>query len=539
MDPRAILAAAQPLLDLLPPDVWLVHEVVKKPNGKLDKPPAPGFRSNDSTTWCSLTDAVSLAQSCSPTAGVSFAIVNPAVSCDFDDCVEPDGTVAPDVAEWIDRLDSFAYRTVSGTGMRVVCRNDEENPITPGKHTGYLPGGFKVEIFVGPCDFYNTFSPRTNGKPVAERTDIVQELLDQLTNRTGGSTAEGNAGSNHGEFGRTSDLGKRARNVDDLLSALQAIPHDEAIDRALWVKIGAGAYSGTDGSERGRTAFLAWSATWHRHDEDPEGHTADAEKVWDSFAASPPRSVGAGTVIAIAKKHGWTRAKASTATSAGGFTIEKFVDVQIEEPRDFVENLLELDTMVMIFGPPSAGKTFLALDLLLHVAWGQPWFGREIDQGPALLVVMEGKRGVERRIAAFRQQHGLMGEDLPFRFIRGPLDLTDTESVDALIKAIRTESRALGRRIRVVAIDTLAAAVKGDENASEVMSVVLANCQRIREKTGECCLILVHHPGKVGARGPRGFSGIGGMLDTLIEIEPAQRGQPRKVIACASSAISN
>jgi hypothetical protein len=524
------LSAAQPLLEVFPQTIWLPHEIVELADGRLDKPPVQSFRTNDPTTWCTLGEAVAIAERYPPgAAGIGFAIVATMISHDFDDCIAPDGTVAPEVAAWIDRLDTLTYTTVSGTGMRVVCCNDELDPIAAGKYTGRTAGGYKVETFVGPTNHFNTFTPKTNGKSVAMRAGIVRVLLDKLTHGSGG-TRPGNSDSDIGEIGRTSDLGKRARNVGDLLTALKAIPHDATIDRALWVKIGGAVYAGTGASRRGRSAFIAWSKTWHRHDEDPNGHRDAAEKLWDSFERSPPRAVGAGTVFQLAQQHGWTWPKETVAV--GGYTFERFVDVQVRPTCDFVENLLEADTVVVIYGPPGAGKTFFVLDLLLHVAWGRTWFGRAVEQGPALLFALEGRRGVERRIAAFRQHYKLTGEDLPFRFTSGRVDLSDNASVDGLIQAIKVQGRELGKRIKVVAIDTLASALgsKGDENSPEVMNPVLANCHRIREQTRGCCLILVHHPGKNSTRGPRGFSGIGGTVSTLIEIDYTPASKSRRVI---------
>jgi KaiC/GvpD/RAD55 family RecA-like ATPase len=336
--------------------------------------------------------------------------------------------------------------------------------------------------------------------------------------------------SDFGEIGRTSDLGKRARNVGDMLSALAAIPHDEAIDRDMWVKLGGAVYAGSGGSERGHTAFIAWSETWYRHGEDPDGHRAAAEELWESFAASPPRAVGAGTVFQLGQQHGWTWPKEPVAV--GGFVFKSFAEVQITPTRDFVEGLLETDSVVVVYGPPGSAKTFWLLDLMLHVAWGKRWFGRDVEQGPALLFALESQRGVERRIAAFRKYYRLNGKDLSFHYTAGPVDLSDDTAVNALIRAIRAKSRALGRRIKIVAIDTLAAALgtHGDENSAEVMNPVMAACHRIREATGGCCLLLVHHTGKNALRGPRGFSGIGATVSTLIEIEGTDNRRPRRVV---------
>jgi hypothetical protein len=535
LDLSQLLSAATPILEAFPGEIWLAHEVVELADGKLDKPPCQGFRTNQPDSWCSIGTAVTIAERYAPgTAGVGFAIVENMVTFDFDDCVLPDGTLVPEIAGMIERLDSFGYATISGTGMRVICLNDEANPIPAGKRTCRTASRYKVEVFVGPINHYNTFSAATNGKPIAARGAVVRALLHELSSGIGDPHGP-TSGSNIGEIGRTSDLGKKTRNVAALLSALQAIPHDEQIDRNMWVKLAGGVYAGTDGSDEGRAAFVTWSETWCRHDEDPEAHTEAAHTLWGSFSSTPPRSVGAGTVFKLAQQHGWRWPKENTDTrrtaDADGFTAIAFHEVRVTAARDFVERLLETDSVAMVYGRDGTGKTFWVLDLVLHVAWDHTWFGLEVEGGPALMFALESQRGVEKRVAAFRQHHRLQGEQLPFKLITGIVDLSDDAAVDALIKRIRREGKEMGRRVKIVAIDTLMAALggNGNEDNSETMNPVLANCHRIRSATG-VCLLLVHHPGKDSRRGPRGFSGIRGTLSTLIEIESTDRSKPRRVI---------
>lgn len=520
MDQQQLLAAARPLLQAFPGDIWLAYELVQKSNGKFDKPPVEGFRTNDTSTWVDLPAAVAIAEQYEPgAAGVGFGITTDMVTFDFDDCIAQDGKVKPEVLTLIEQLDSFTYTTVSGRGIRVVCLNDTQDRISPGKYTCRTTGGHKVELFVGPCSFFNTFSLDTDGKPVRL---VARVVVDTLLN---GKASRSHNNGNLGEFGRTSSLGKKARNVDALLTALSMIPHDEAVDRDQWVKIGLAIYSGTGGSERGRESFLDWSVTWHRHDEDPSGHLAAAEALWASFANSPPTSIGAGTVYDLARQHGWTRPKAKTGAGRG----QLFDDIQVQPMQDFVEDLLEDGSLVMVFGVPGSGKTFLVLDLLLHIAWGLIWFGKEVDQGPTLLFALEGTRGVQRRVAAFRRHHRVAG--LPFKLYTSRIDLTDPDSVDRLVAEIKAQTEVFGSPVRAVAIDTLASALIGfgDENSAEVMNPVLAECKRIKKATG-ACVILIHHPGKGPNRGPRGFSGINAALDTLIEVRYVEKGKPRQVV---------
>jgi AAA domain/Primase C terminal 2 (PriCT-2) len=476
LDLAQILAAAEPLLKAFPGDIWLACALIEKPNGKLDKPPLPGFRTNRPASWVSLGAAIARAEAhtASP-AGVGFMIVEKLITFDFDDCVSSDGCVAPAVAAIIEVLDSFSYVTVSGTGMRVVCLNDADDPIPGGKFTGRTADDGKVEVFVGPVNFHNTFSATSiNSRPLAPRGAVIRRLLKDLTGESPGITTRQKAATGGiGEFGRTSNLGMKATNVRELVSALMAIPPDFATDREAWVKLAGAVYAATEGSERGRRAFLRWCEGWQQYNDSSPEAVAKAEALWDSFEKSPPRAVGAGTIYALAKAHGWTWQKQDSV--AEGRQFRRFADAKVTPSRDFIKGVLETDTLAMIFGPPGAGKTFAVLDLLLHVAWGRPWFGHAVQQGPALLFAVEGGRGVEKRIVAFRQHYQLQREDLPFRFNTGPVDLSSDRAVEMLITAIKAQGKELGAPVKVAAIDVLAMALggsgerRGDEPGADAL----------------------------------------------------------------------
>ena len=52
-------------------------------------------------------------------------------------------------------------------------------------------------------------------------------------------------------------------------------------------------------------------------------------------------------------------------------------------PEWLVEGLIPEASLVVPFGPPKAGKTFIVLSWSLHVAAGLPWFGRAVKQAPS------------------------------------------------------------------------------------------------------------------------------------------------------------
>jgi hypothetical protein len=89
-------------------------------------------------------------------------------------------------------------------------------------------------------------------------------------------------------------------------------------------------------------------------------------------------------------------------------------------------------------GDAGCGKTFLALDLSLHVAAGLDWFGRRVNQGAVIYIAAEAGRGIINRVAAFKRAHGCDDDAaVPFAAVTSAVDLCHAEAGDE-VTGIRT-----------------------------------------------------------------------------------------------------
>ncbi len=211
------------------------------------------------------------------------------------------------------------------------------------------------------------------------------------------------------------------------------------------------------------------------------------------------------------------------------YKLELFHEIEpsLGDASDFVEQLLGAAGMSVLYGPSNTGKTFAALDLALHVAMGEPWFGREVDQGGAVYVALEGGQGFNNRIASARQHFGLEGREIPFAAIKSTVNLLSADAdVPALIAAIRAAAEPFyPYLVRLVVIDTLARAMAGaNENAGEDMGALVSACDKIRAETG-AHIMLIHHSGKDTAKGARGHSSLRAATDTELEVDRTEDGR--------------
>jgi KaiC/GvpD/RAD55 family RecA-like ATPase len=195
---------------------------------------------------------------------------------------------------------------------------------------------------------------------------------------------------------------------------------------------------------------------------------------------------------------------------------ERLIDYDDMNPRldgcPLVRGILERQQISVLFGEAGCGKTFLALDLALHLAAGRDWFGRRVQQGPVIYLAAEAGRSIINRVAAWRQTTGLAG--LPFAARATELDLChrDSGDLDRLLDQLRE------RKPVFVVIDTVSRILAGgNENAPDDMGAVINAFGRLRDEL-ECHVLAVHHAGKDTGKGARGHSLLHCGVDTEIEI---------------------
>jgi hypothetical protein len=180
---------------------------------------------------------------------------------------------------------------------------------------------------------------------------------------------------------------------------------------------------------------------------------------------------------------------------------------------DLIEGLLQSGEVNMLFAPKNRGKTFLALDLGYSIATRQTHFlGRKIRKhGTVVYLCAEGRGGLPKRRAAWRQAKQWNSDVPGLVFWRDDVDIRDDDQVDQMIDVI---SQCFPDVVLVI-IDTLSQHMPGGDEREADMSAALHNCQRIRNDL-RCTVLAVHHPTKADERNERGGSGFrGGCADVL------------------------
>lgn len=177
--------------------------------------------------------------------------------------------------------------------------------------------------------------------------------------------------------------------------------------------------------------------------------------------------------------------------------------------------------LVVLYGPPGACKTFLAMDWALSVANGSPFLGlHEVEQGPSVYVCSEGRSGILKRCDAWTVTHG--GGERPenVAFLPYAYSLTDDGEAEEIVATVEAGFATPS----LIVVDTLAKNLGGDENSSNDMAAFVRNLDRFRERW-ECTVVVVAHTGKDATKKERGSSVLRGGADAMFSVAPAKGGQ--------------
>jgi hypothetical protein len=201
---------------------------------------------------------------------------------------------------------------------------------------------------------------------------------------------------------------------------------------------------------------------------------------------------------------------------------------ELDPPEWMVDNYLPEFGFSVMYGPSASFKSFVALDLALHIAHEKPWCGRQTTRKAVIYIAAEGGFGLQKRAMAWHAQHKLPVATNVF-VLPSVVDLIDPAvDIDPLMAQLDDYQ---GLDIGLIVVDTLARAfVGGDENATKDMNVFVANCDRIRSRFN-CLVMAIHHSGKDEAKGARGSSVLRAATDTEISVKRIE-GTNRVTISC-------
>lgn len=195
-------------------------------------------------------------------------------------------------------------------------------------------------------------------------------------------------------------------------------------------------------------------------------------------------------------------------------------DHECKPPDWLIEGWLPFDSFGVLYGQPSSGKSFCALDMSAIIASGRPtWHEHKTKSEPMPVFYLcgEGKNGLRQRLEAWKMRGS---NDLVFQNVRENLhvsqssaDLTDIGRVEELCEQIEK----VHPKPALLVIDTLARNYGGqDENSTQAMNQFVNHCDLLRSSLGGMSILVVHHTGHKEQERPRGSIALLGATDFMI-----------------------
>ena len=182
-------------------------------------------------------------------------------------------------------------------------------------------------------------------------------------------------------------------------------------------------------------------------------------------------------------------------------TLEQLRE-QAKSVKWLVKHIVPAESIGVMYGGSGTFKSFIAIDLALHVAHGLPWLGKKTRQGNVLIVAAEGGSGLWRRIVAWHREHRLKWESVPIWVLPIAVDL------GADCSRVQEAAAALGVRPDLVVVDTLSQTFAGEENSAAEVSSYLRELGLWFRNSWQASVLVVHHTGHQATERPRGSSAI-------------------------------
>lgn len=250
--------------------------------------------------------------------------------------------------------------------------------------------------------------------------------------------------------------------------------------------------------------------------------TEDPDRVY--WSVQPPFGVGADYIVQTATRLSnfaaelWfeePKAQASVHQERppeGKFRVRRIAELMDQPRRPFlIDRFIPVGGLGFIYGVPGSYKSFLALDMALHMAYSMSrWHCDDyptLNPGPVVYVAGEGVQGAGDRLKSWLGSHfelpGIV--DQRFGVIGEPTDFMDIEILKKLSDTIASE---FGERIGMLFVDTVSRAIPGaDENAQKEMSMFVAGCDALRFRFGSTTIGIHHESAGGRLRGSTVFPG--------------------------------
>lgn len=175
-----------------------------------------------------------------------------------------------------------------------------------------------------------------------------------------------------------------------------------------------------------------------------------------------------------------------------------------------MQDVIPEEGFVGIYGAPSSGKSFIALDWAMSISEGMSWLGEfPTKQAPVVYVAAEGGRGIQGRVRAW-MRHRQKRDLTAMYWLLSPLYVREEGTVERFLDTLEQRDVWPG----LLVLDTLSRSFGGgEENASQDMGHFVDQMTRLAQGR-RMAVLVVHHKNATGLR-ERGHTSFRGAADAM------------------------
>ena len=159
-------------------------------------------------------------------------------------------------------------------------------------------------------------------------------------------------------------------------------------------------------------------------------------------------------------------------------------------PAWLLDSLIPQHGYTILYGPPGAFKTFLAISIALSVATGANWHGYKAQRGKVLYCMGEGSFDAHARISAWLNHQKTALPEMAFQVIEpAPMINLSGDAAEFIAEAAR------GGKWDLVVVDTIGRTMAGlNDNVQDGARSFTAFTAKMRNELGAATLAITHSP---------------------------------------------
>jgi hypothetical protein len=198
---------------------------------------------------------------------------------------------------------------------------------------------------------------------------------------------------------------------------------------------------------------------------------------------------------------------APTEQQKGFVDVVDLINDYPELRGQIISGILRRGECCAIIAAPKTGKSFLALDLAITVATGQPWLGFPTERGKVLIIDNE----LHPETIAHRLKEICKSRGIEYSTLRGQIEIYSVRGLDLGFVALqeRIEARAKPGEFQLVILDALYRMLEQrmSENDNADMTRLVNQVERLASYL-QAAVVVVHHTSK-GDQSQKGVTDVG------------------------------